>query len=136
MKKDPMIIRLMFLTSFFHSLVVSIVILLNINTLFAKHYENGLYIGKVTEFFINQINTYHVINRIVGIAIVGFLIYSFLYPIGQGAIIHYLHISQKNVRKAIKLGYQDFFPMMEFGIISLFLSPTIFWLTILKLTIS
>ncbi len=138
MKKDHKIIRLTFVTSFFHSLIASLLILLNINTLFAKNYENGLYIGKVAEFFVQEINTNHVISRVIGIAITLFVTYSIIYPIGQAAIIHYLNNKdpKKTIRWALKKGKNDFFPMFEFGIISLIFSPTVYRLTILKIFVS
>lgn len=136
MKDDRKIIRLTFATSFFHSLIASLLILLNINTLFAKNYENGLYVGKVAEFFVQEINSNHVISRVIGITIVLFVAYSIIYPIGQGAIIHYLNDKSKSIRSALKKGKEDFFPMFEFGIISLILSPTVYRLTVLKITIS
>jgi len=138
MKKDRKIIRLTLATSFFHSLIASLLILLNINTLFARNYENGLYVGKVAEFFVNEINTHQVITRVLGIAIVLFLAYSIIYPIGQAAIIHYLHNKQpdKTIREALRKGKKDFFPMFEFGILSLILSPTVYRLAVLKIAVS
>ena len=102
MKRDHKIIRLTLATSFFHSLIASLLIILNVNTLFARNYENGLYVGKVTEFFVQEINTNHVLNRVIGIVIVLFILYSIVYPIGQTAIIHYLHDEKKSIRNALK----------------------------------
>jgi hypothetical protein len=102
MKNDRKIIRLTFATSFFHSLIASLLILININTLFAKNYENGLYVGKVAEFFVQEINNNHVISWVIGIAITLFLAYSLVYPVGQAAIIHYLNDKKKSIRDALK----------------------------------
>lgn len=139
MKKDRKIIRLTLATSFFHSLIASLLILLNINTLFARNYENWLYVGKVAEFFVQEINTHQVISRVLGIAIVVFLAYSIIYPIGQAAIIYYLNEknnAKKSIRKALQEGKKDFFPMFEFGIASLILSPTVYRLAVLKIMVS
>lgn len=136
MKNDHKIIRLTLVTSFFHSLIASLLIILNVNTLFARNYENGLYVGKVAEFFVQEINTNHVINRVIGIAIVLFLAYSLVYPIGQAAIIHYLNDKDKSIRSALRKWRENFFPMFEYGIVSLIISPTVYWLTILKITVS
>ncbi|EKD25166.1 MAG: hypothetical protein ACD_80C00111G0003 [uncultured bacterium (gcode 4)] len=136
MKNDHKIIRLTLATSFFHSLVASLLIILNINTLFARNYENGLYVGKVAEFFIQEINKNHVISRVIGIAIFLFLAYSLVYPIGQAAIIYYLNDKNKSIRKALKKWRKDFFPMFEYGIISLIISPTVYRLTLLKIAVS
>ena len=102
MKNDRKIIRLTLATSFFHSLIASLMILLNINTLFARTYENGLYVGKVAEFFVQEINKNHIISRVIVIAILLFLAYSILYPIGQSAIIYYLNDEKKSIRSALK----------------------------------
>ncbi len=136
MKNDHKIIRLTLATSFSHSLVASLLIILNINTLFARHYENGLYVGKVAEFFVQEINNNHVISRVIGIALVLFLVYSLVYPIGQAAIIHYLNDGSKSITKAMKKWEKVFFPMFEYGIISLIISPTVYWLAVLKIAVS
>jgi len=91
MKKDVNIIRLTFLTSFFHSLIVILVLILNINTLIANRYEDGLYVGKVAQFFVEEISKNHFVNIVLIITISLFFLYSILYPLGQAAIIHYLH---------------------------------------------
>ena len=102
MKNDHKIIRLTVVTSFFHSLIASLLIILNVNTLFARNYENGLYVGKVAEFFIQEINKNQIINRVIGIAIILFIAYSIIYPIGQSAIIYYLNDKDKGIRNALK----------------------------------
>ena len=136
MKNDHKIIRLTLATSFFHSLIASLLIILNINTLFTRNYENWLYIGKVAEFFVQEINNNHVINRVIGIAIVLFVAYSIVYPIGQAAIIHYLNDKNKSIRKALRKWRENFFPMFEYGIISLIISPTVYRLAVLKIAVS
>jgi len=136
MKSDRKIIRLTLATSFFHSLIASLLIILNVNTLFARNYENGLYVGKVAEFFVQEINNNHVINRVIGIAIVLFIAYSLIYPVGQTAIIHYLNDKNKSIRRSLKKWRENFFPMFEYGILSLIISPTVYWLTLLKITVS
>jgi hypothetical protein len=102
MKGDRKIIRLTLATSFFHSLIASLLIILNVNTLFARNYENGLYVGKVAEFFVNEINNNHIISWVIGIAIVLFIAYSLVYPVGLTAIIHYLNDKDKSIRKSLK----------------------------------
>ena len=136
MKNDRKIIRLTLVTSFFHSLIASLLIILNVNTLFARNYENGLYVGKVAEFFVQEINTNHVISRVIGIAIVLFIAYSVIYPIGQTAIIYYLNEKDKSIRNALKRWRENFFPMFEYGIVSLLMSPTVYWITVLKIAVS
>lgn len=136
MKQDHKIIRLTLTTSFFHSLIASLLIILNVNTLFARHYENGLYVGKVAEFFVQKINQNHIINRVIIISILLFLAYSIIYPIGQSALIYYVNDETKSINNALKKGKTDFFAMFEFGIISLLISPTVYRITVLKIAVS
>jgi hypothetical protein len=136
MKNDHKIIRLTLATSFFHSLIASLLIILNVNTLFARKYENGLYVGKVAEFFVQEINKNQVISRVIGIAIVLFLAYSIIYPLWQAAIIHYMNDKDKSIKNALKKWRDNFFPMFEYGIVSLILSPTVYWLALLKIAVS
>jgi hypothetical protein len=136
MKNDHQIIRLTLVTSFFHSLIASLLIILNVNTLFARNYENGLYVGKVAEFFVQQINKNQIINRVIIISILLFIAYSIVYPIGQAAIIYYLNDKKKSINDALRKGRTIFFPMFEYGILSLILSPTVYRLALLKIAVS
>lgn len=131
MSSDPNIIRLTFFTSFFHSLVVTLLLVLNTNKLFVNHYENGLYIGKIAEFFIQEINKNHVVAWVVGITILLFVLYSFVYPVGQAAVIHYLHW-KKSVRHSLKSVLKYFFPMFEYGFVCLIFSPITFFILAYK----
>ena len=131
MSSDPNIIRLTFLTSFFHSLVVTLLLVLNTNKLFVNHYENGLYIGKIAEFFIQEINKNHVVSWVVGITVVLFVLYSFVYPIGQAAVIHYLHW-KRGIVDSLKSVFNLFFPMFEYGFVCLVFSPIAFFILAYK----
>lgn len=131
MSSDPNIIRITFLTSFFHSLIVTLLLILNTNKLFVNHYENGLYIGKIAEFLIGEINKNHVVAWVIAITILLFLLYSFVYPIGQAAVIHYLHW-QKSIRHSLKSVTPYFFPMFEYGFVCLLFSPVSFFILAYK----
>jgi len=122
MSSDPNIIRITFFTSFFHSLIVTLLLILNTNKLFVNHYENGLYIWKIAEFLIWEINKNHVVAWVVVTTIVFFLLYSFVYPIWQAAVIHYLHW-QKSIKHSLRSVTKLFFSMFEYGFISLVFSP-------------
>lgn len=102
MRNNHKIIRLTLATSFFHSMIAALLILLNLNTLFARKYENGLYVGKIAEFFVNEINKNQVIGWVIAIAIICFIAYSILYPIGQSAIINYLNDNKHSIRNALR----------------------------------
>ncbi len=135
MNKDSNIIRLTRVTSFCHSMIVILLIIININSLLAKNYANGLYIGKVAAYFMQEIAKNNFITTIVIIAIIFFLIYSIIYPIGQGTIIHYIHDKKRNMRAALKKGIADFFPMFEAGFLSLIFHPAILLLIAFKILV-
>jgi len=134
MHSDVKIIRLTFLTSFFHSLIVILIIILNLNSLITNKYEDGLYVGKVAQFFVEEISKNHFVNIVIVITIILFVLYSVIYPLGQAAIIYYLH-EKKWIRQALKKWLKDFFPMFEFSAISMVTSPVVFFLLAFKLVV-
>jgi hypothetical protein len=83
MANDNKIIRLTRVTSFFHSMIAVLLIIININSLLAKNYENGLYVGKVAQFFIQEISKNNFTTIMIIITAGFFLAYSIIYPIGQ-----------------------------------------------------
>lgn len=125
MNNDNKIIRLTRITSFFHSMIAILLILIDLNVLFAKNYENGLYVGKVAQYFIEEVSKNHFTAIIISITIFFFLAYSIIYPIGQAAIIHYLHNPKMTIKQALEKGRKDFFPMFEFGVIAVIFSPIV-----------
>lgn len=135
MSNDNKIIRLTWITSFFHSMIAILLIIIDLNSLLAKNYENGLYVGKIAQYFIEEISRNHFITVIITITIFTFLAYSIIYPIGQSAIIHYLHNGKGTMQQALKKGRKDFFSMFEFGFISVILAPIVFLLIAFKLLI-
>ncbi len=131
MSSDVNIIRLTFITSFFHSLIVVLLLILNTNKFFVNHYENGLYIGKIAEFLIQEINKNHIVSIFIVITIVLFLLYSFVYPVWQAAVIHYLNW-KKSISHSLKFALNYFFPMFEYWFICLIFSPISFFLLAYK----
>ncbi|MCX6823119.1 MAG: hypothetical protein NTX91_03975 [candidate division SR1 bacterium] len=135
MSNDNKIIRLTWVTSFFHSMIAVLLIIININSLIVKNYSNGLYVGRITEYFTQQINQNHVISIIIWITVGLFLAYSIIYPIGQGAIIHYLNNRKQTVKEALRAGRKDFFAMFETSFISVVTHPVILILAAFKILI-
>lgn len=135
MSEDVKIIRITFLTSFFHSLIVAFLIILNLNTLFSQNFENGLYIWKIAEFFIKAINQNHVVSYFIVITLILFLLYSVIYPIWQSAIIHYLNDRSISIRESLRRWKEDFFSIFEFSALTLIFSPVVFFITFFKLII-
>jgi hypothetical protein len=52
------------------------------------------------------------------------------------AIIYYLNDKNKSIRTALKKWRENFFPMFEYGIASLVISPTVYRLALLKIVVS
>ena len=135
MSNDNKIIRLTWITSLFHSMIAILLILIDLNVLFAKNYENGLYVGKVAQYFIEEVSKNHFIAIVIAITIFFFLAYSIIYPIGQSAIIHYLHNPKLTIKQALQKGRKDFFPMFEYGVVAIIFSPIVFILIAFKVLI-
>lgn len=135
MSEDVNIVRITFLTSFFHSLIVSFLIILNVNTLLSKNFENGLYIWKIAEFFVQAINKNQVVSYFLIVTLVLFFLYSIIYPVWQSAIIHYLHDRTISIKESLRRGRDDFFSMFEYSALSLIFSPIVFIITAFKLII-
>ncbi|MFA7717592.1 MAG: hypothetical protein WC875_02670 [Candidatus Absconditabacterales bacterium] len=135
MNNDRGIIRLTWITSFCHSLIAILLIIIDINSLIAKRYDNGLYIGKVAEYFVQEISRNNFLRITILITASVFLIYSIIYPIGQAAIIHYIHDKKRSMKLAIQKGKADFFPMFEFGCVAIVFSPIVYFLTAFKVLI-
>ncbi len=135
MNDDNKIIRLTWITSFFHSLIAILLLIINVNGLLARHYANGLYIGKVAEYFVQTVSANHLIPITISITIFLFLAYSIIYPIGQWAIIHYLHDKNSTMKDAMKKWRQDFFHMFKAGILSVIMNPIILLLVAFKIII-
>ena len=134
MSSDANIIRLSFLTSFFHSMVVALLVLLNANKFLMTKFENGLYIGKIAEFLIQEINKNHVTARAMWIILVLYVLYSFMHPIGHAAIIHYLH-EKKSIRQSLKSVLKSFFSMFEYGFVCMIFSPIALFIMIYKVVL-
>jgi hypothetical protein len=98
------------------------------------NYENGLYIGKVAEFFVQEINGNHIMAIVITVTVILFLAYSIIYPVGQSAIIHYLK-DRRGLRNALKKGRFNFFPMFEYGALGMITSPTTFFLALFRILI-
>lgn len=128
MTSDPKIVRLTFLTTFFHSMIVTLLIILNTNKLFVQYAQKGSDLGKIPQFLIQQINSHHVVLVFIIVTIILFLLYSVVYPIGLAAVIHYLH-HKKGIRDSIRASWACFYPMFEFWFVSaVFSSVTFFFL--------
>ncbi len=127
MASDPNIVRITFLTTFFHSMIVMLLIILNTNKLFVQYAQKWSDLWKIPQFLIQQINSHHVVLVFIIVTIVLFLLYSVVYPIGQAAVIHYLH-HKKSIRDSLRASWSCFYPMFEFWFVcAVFSSVTFFF---------
>lgn len=132
MNADPNIVRLTFLTTFFHSMIVALLIILNTNKLFVQYAAKWSDLGRLPQFLIEEINKNHVVMVFILVTIVLFLLYSVVYPIGQAAVIHYLH-HKKSIRDSIHASLSCFYPMFEFWFVCALFSAVTFIFLAFKL---
>jgi len=124
---DTKLVRLSFFTSFFHSLTMVAIILYNINNILTSQFETWISYNTLFLYLKDKINI------VVVIIIIGFIWYELIYPIGQAAIIHYLHNKQQKIGKSISKGVEKFFVMFEFNNLMLTFGVMTFFTTFLRL---
>jgi hypothetical protein len=112
--QDTKLVRLSFIMSFFHSLVVIGTFILSINNVLVSRFEQWLATSDALAFFLETGAENNLVTILI-IAIIIFAIwYGIVYPIGQAALIRYLHDGKKSIRQAMGKGTNWFFPMFEF----------------------
>ncbi|NOZ44468.1 MAG: hypothetical protein GXP45_05020 [bacterium] len=121
------LIRISFITSFFHSLSIFALFLYNINNILHYRFASGLDYNLIFHFLKGEL---HIIIIILIIGIIG---YELLYPIGQASMIHYIHNNDQKLSKSVVQGMEDFFPMFEFINLAMMLGAVTVLTTILRL---
>lgn len=115
----PKIIRLAFFTLLCFSIVRLYYIIYYFNTLLIWKYESGVQVSDALMYFISTLNEHHALLTII-IAIVIIVVgYLWLYPIGQASVIYALHQSEDSNFSAFSKGLWRFFPMLEYGGLSI-----------------
>lgn len=133
---DTKFIRIATITTFVHSLSFVVVILMNIYNIIQTNQETGTRFSTLLENYFSILlpsipPTYILILG----AIILFFGYVILPPIGEGAMISYLHTNKNKGKISLTAGINRFFPMFEFNAgISLF-SLFVFLTTISRLRI-
>lgn len=131
---DLKLIRLSFITTFSHSLIVMIMLIYYVNSILVYRFEKWFSTGEFVQTLVKWISE----NNITGIVIVVWIIlaiwYSILYPMGQAGMIRYLKSEKKSISKSLAKGAGDFFTMFEFNALSLSFGAMTFIFTILRLT--
>ena len=131
--EDIKLVRLAFITSFCHSLIVIFMLIFNLNNMAVERFAKWVPLGEVVEFLITSGIKGNVVTVLV-ISIVILLIgYALLYPIGQAALIHYLRDQKFSIRDALSKGITTFFPMFEFSALAGTFSISTFVFIIIRL---
>jgi len=130
---DIKLVRLAFITSFSHSLIVILLLLFNLNNMMTARFETGVPLSDVMEFLV----TLGIKGNVVTVLIISIIIlligYAILYPIGQAALIHYLRDQKFSIRDALAKGATTFFPMFEFSALAGTFSISTFIFIVIRL---
>lgn len=115
----PKIIRLAFFTLVFFSIVRLYYLVYYFNTILIWKYETGVQISDALMYFITTLNEHHAIGTIIVAILIIIIGYLWLYPIGQASVIYALHEPEKSNFSAFSKGLGRFFPMLEYGGLSI-----------------
>lgn len=131
--EDIKLVRLAFITSFCHSLIVLFLLLYNLNNMAAARFEKWVALGEILEFIVTTWIKFNIVPLLI-VIIIGLLIgYSLLYPIGQAALIHYLRDQKFSIRDALSKWTTTFFSMFEFSALAGTFSMSTFVFIIIRL---
>lgn len=115
----PKIIRLSFLTLLCFSIVRLYYIIYYFNNLLLWKYESGVQVSDALMYLISTLKEHHALLTIIIALIVVIVGYLWLYPIGQASVIRALHEPEKSNFSAFSKGLWRFFPMLEYGGLSI-----------------
>ena len=115
----PKIIRLALLTLFCFSVVRLYYIIYYFNNILIRKYEGWVQISDALMYFISTLNEHHALLTVIIAVIVIIVWYLWLYPIGQASIVYALHEPQNTNLKSFMKGMNRFFPMLEYGWLSI-----------------
>lgn len=113
--EDIKLVRIAFITSFCHSLIVMFLLTFYLNNMMVARFEKGIPLWDALQFLVTASMKGNLVMILI-IAIIILLIgYGVLYPVWQAALIHYLHDKKFSMRDAMAKWVTTFFPMFEFG---------------------
>lgn len=117
--ENTKLIRLAFIVTFCHSLASFYLIAWNANNMLNYKFHTGTgtfeIIGQIIQWAIEK----NIILRLIIWIVIIVIGYGILYPIGQSALIHYLHDKKKSIGTALGKGTNDFFIMFEFDALTM-----------------
>lgn len=115
---DHKIIRLAFITSFCHSIVIILLLVFNLNNMMVARFSTWVPMGEAFNAILGR-SSAHNFGSILILSIVVLGIWYFLIqPIGEAAIIYYIKDQKHSVWDALGKGMNAFFPMFEYSALS------------------
>lgn len=129
---DIKIVRLSLLTTFFHTLIVVWLLAFNVNNLLVERFAKGVAMWPLTEGILLFLRDNNVIWLLILGAIIFLIWYGILYPIGQWALVHYLHDKNYSISSSLWKWTTSFFPMFELSALQSTFSLLSFALIIIR----
>lgn len=119
---DTKLVRLATITTFLHSLLFILYIIYLTSSLIATAHESSNPVVHIVQQYTSWfVASPSLIVTVLVIAIIGFIGYTLLPPVGEAAMISYLHNDKKQGTVSIGKWLSKFFPMFEFdAMVSLF----------------
>jgi len=115
----PKLIRLGFFTLVCFSIVRIYYIVYYFNNVLIWKYESWVQISDALVYFLWALNNHHAIGTVIIAVIIIIVWYLWLYPIGQAAIVNALNEPEKSSSNAFIKWLGRFFPMLEYGGLSI-----------------
>lgn len=129
---DNKLVRLAFLTSFCHTIIIVLLLVLNLNNLIVARFEKWVPLGQAIEFILQRSSTHNVTSILIITIVVLIIGYAIVYPIGEAALIFYLKDKKYSISNAIGNGMNTFFPMFELSALAGSFSITSYILIIIR----
>lgn len=115
----PKIVRLGFLTLLCFSIVRLYYIIYYFNNILIRKYEWGVQVSDALLYFVSSLNEHHALITTIIALIIIVVWYLWLYPIGQAAVINALDKPDKWNTYSFFKWAERFFPMLEYGWLSI-----------------
>lgn len=131
--EDNKLVRIAFITSFCHSLIILFLLAFNINNMIVARFEKGIPLWDVLEFMVQSGVKWNIVPILIISIIVLLIWYAILYPIWQAALIHYLHDKKFSMRDAMAKWVTTFFPMFEYSALAGTFSISTFIFIVIRL---
>lgn len=112
---NPKLIRIAFLTTFWHTVYRLYLIIYFLNTLLISRYESWVQFSDAIFYIFNKIQEFDIIGLIIGFIIVIVIGNFLIYPIGEASIVYYIQNQGKKMASAITKGIKKFFLMFEYN---------------------